>query len=88
MENLHFLPNNILTNFFKELTKYKNDYISIIFKLYIYRNYTMHLNIYIYIYIYFKYIPTYARGYKLVLLMQDQFSVIIYFKIISMVEID
>ena len=26
MDNLHFLHNNILTNFFKELTKYKNDY--------------------------------------------------------------
>ena len=26
MDNLHFIPNNILTNFFKELTKYKNDY--------------------------------------------------------------
>ena len=25
-ENLHFIPNNILTKFFKELTKYKNDY--------------------------------------------------------------
>ena len=36
MDNLHFLPNNILTIFFKELTKYKNDYISIVFKLYIY----------------------------------------------------
>ena len=47
MDNLHFLPNNILTKFFKELTKYKNDYISIVFKLYIYRNYTMHINIYI-----------------------------------------
>ena len=35
MDNLHFLPNNILTRFFKELTKYKNDYISIVFKLYI-----------------------------------------------------
>ena len=46
MENLHFLPNNILTWFYKELTKYKNDYISIVFKLYIYRNYTMHLNVY------------------------------------------
>ena len=23
---LHFILNNILTNFFKELTKYKNDY--------------------------------------------------------------
>ena len=26
MDNLHFIPNNILTNFFKDLTKYKNDY--------------------------------------------------------------
>ena len=26
MDSLHFIPNNILTNFFKELTKYKNDY--------------------------------------------------------------
>ena len=25
-DNLRFIPNNILTNFFKELTKYKNDY--------------------------------------------------------------
>ena len=25
-DNLHFIPNNILTKFFKELTKYKNDY--------------------------------------------------------------
>ena len=24
--NLHFISNNILTNFFEELTKYKNDY--------------------------------------------------------------
>ena len=26
MKNLHFIPNNILTKFFKELTEYKNDY--------------------------------------------------------------
>ena len=26
MDNLHFIPNNILTIFFKKLTKYKNDY--------------------------------------------------------------
>ena len=26
MDNLHFISNNILTKFFKELTKYKNDY--------------------------------------------------------------
>ena len=25
-DNLHFIPNNILTNFFKNLTKYKNNY--------------------------------------------------------------
>ena len=25
-DNLYFIPNNILNNFFKELTKYKNDY--------------------------------------------------------------
>ena len=34
MDNLHFLPNYILIRFFKELTKYKKDYISIIFKSY------------------------------------------------------
>ena len=26
MNDLHFIPNNILANFFKELIKYKNDY--------------------------------------------------------------
>ena len=26
MDNLQFILNNILTNFFKDLTKYKNDY--------------------------------------------------------------
>ena len=26
MDNLHFIPNNIHTKFFKGLTKYKNDY--------------------------------------------------------------
>ena len=25
-DNLHFIPNNILTKFFKEITKYKNNY--------------------------------------------------------------
>ena len=25
MDNLHFIPNNILTKFFKELTKYKRS---------------------------------------------------------------
>ena len=26
IDNLHFLLNNIITYFFKELSKYKNDY--------------------------------------------------------------
>ena len=38
MNNLHFIPNNILTNFFKELTKYKNDY----------QQYLNYIHIYIY----------------------------------------
>ena len=45
MGNLHFILNNILTNFFKELTKHKNDhqwYLN-----YIYRNYIMHLIVYL-----------------------------------------
>ena len=41
MDNLHFILNNILTNFFKELTKYKNDYQK--YLNYIYKNYIMHL---------------------------------------------
>ena len=28
MDNLHFIPNNIFTNFFKELTKYKKTTIN------------------------------------------------------------
>ena len=36
---LHFLSNNIFTRFFKKLTKYKNEYISIVFKLYMYELY-------------------------------------------------
>ena len=42
---LHFIPNNILTRPFKELTKYKNDhqwYLN-----YIYKNYIMHLIVYL-----------------------------------------
>ena len=38
-DNLHFIPNNILTKFFKELTKYKNDYQQ-------YLNYIMYLIVY------------------------------------------
>ena len=64
MDSLHFIPNNILTNFFKELTKYKNDYqqnLNYIQELY-YESYCKSLSIsmhmhevtsqYIYIYIY------------------------------------
>ena len=48
MDNLPFIPNNIFTIFFKELTKYKNNYQLIVFQLYIYIyiNYIMHLILY------------------------------------------
>ena len=48
MNNLHFLPNNILTRIFKELKKkkkHKNDYK--LYLNYICKNYTMHLNVYL-----------------------------------------
>ena len=41
MGSLHFISNNILTKFFKELKKYKDDYQY--YLNYIYRNYIMHL---------------------------------------------
>ena len=44
MDNLHFIPNNIITKIFKELTKYKNDYQQ--YLNYIYRSYIMHFIIY------------------------------------------
>ena len=49
MDNLHFIPNNILTKIFKELTKYKNDYQQYLNYIYIYmyKNYIMHLIIYL-----------------------------------------
>ena len=37
IDNLHFIPNNIFTNFFKELIKYKNNYkqyLNYIYELY------------------------------------------------------
>ena len=40
MDNLYFIPNNILTKFIKKLTKYKNDYQQ--YLNYIYRNYIMY----------------------------------------------
>ena len=45
MDNLHFIPNNILTKFFKELKKHKNDYQQ--YLNYIYMNYILHLIVYI-----------------------------------------
>ena len=39
MDNLHFIPNNILTKFFKKLTKYKNDYQQYLNYIYIYELY-------------------------------------------------
>ena len=50
MDNLHFVPNNILTKFFKELTKYKNDYqqyLNYIQELY-YVSYCISLNVSMY----------------------------------------
>ena len=45
MNNLYFIPNNILTKNFKELTQYKNDYQQ--YLNYIYRNDIMHLILYL-----------------------------------------
>ena len=61
MDNLHFISNNILTKFFKELTKYKNDYQQ-------YLNYINYIILYyiilcILLYI-FKCIHAYVWGYK------------------------
>ena len=44
-KNLLFIPNNILTIFFKELIKYKNDYQQ--YLNYIYRDYIMRLIVYL-----------------------------------------
>ena len=47
MDNLHFIPNNILTKFFKKLIKYKNDnqyYLNYIQELY-YASYCIFLSI-------------------------------------------
>ena len=63
MDNLHFISNNILTNFFKELTKYKNDYQQYLNYIYIYIYIGNILCILLYI---CKYIYTCAWGYKLV----------------------
>ena len=39
MDNLHFIPNNILIKLLKELTKYKNDYQQYLNYIYIYELY-------------------------------------------------
>ena len=46
MDNFNFISNNILINFFKTLTKYKNDYQQYLNFIYIYMNDIMHLIIY------------------------------------------
>ena len=58
MDNLHFIPNNIFIKFFKELTKYKNDYQQYLNYIYI----RIILCILLYI---FKCINTFAQGYNL-----------------------
>ena len=52
MNNLHFILNNILTNFFKDLTKYKNDYQQQL--NYIYKNYIIHFIVYLEVYSYIR----------------------------------
>ena len=47
MDNLHFIPTNIHAKFFKELTKYKNDYQQYLNYIYIYMNYIMHSIVYL-----------------------------------------
>ena len=50
MDNLHFIPNNILAKFFKEITKYKKDYqqyLNYIYKLY-YASYCIFLSVFMY----------------------------------------
>ena len=59
IDNLHFIPNNILTKFFKELTKYKNDYQQYLNYIYIcvcvcvcvlyYASYCISLSVFIHI---------------------------------------
>ena len=39
MDNLYFIPNNILTKFFEELKKNKNDYQKYLNYIYIYELY-------------------------------------------------
>ena len=69
MDNLHFIPNNIniLTIFFKELTKYKNDYQQ--YLNYIYIGIILCILLYI-----FKCIHAYGWGYKLVYIMFVYYS--------------
>ena len=45
MKNLHFIPNNILTKYFKELTKCKNYYQQ--YLNYIYMNYIIYFIVYL-----------------------------------------
>ena len=60
MDNLHFIPNNIFIKFFKELTKYKNDYQQYLNYIYIYIRIILCILLYI-----FKCINIFAQGYNL-----------------------
>ena len=70
MDNLHFIPNNILTKFFKELTKYKNYYQQYLNYIYIYELYIFskkNIGIILCILLYiFKCIYAYVWSYKLI----------------------
>ena len=61
MDNLYFIPNNILTIFFKALIKYENDYQWYLNYIYIYIWIILCILLYI-----FKCIHVYVWGYKLV----------------------
>ena len=47
-DNLHFIPNNILNFFFKELKKYKNDYQQYLNYIYIYIGIILYILLYIF----------------------------------------
>ena len=68
MDNLYFIPNNILIIFFKELKKYENDYQQYLNYIYIYIYIGFALCILLYI---FKCIHAYACGYKLVYIIVE-----------------
>ena len=69
MDNLHFIPNKILTNFFKELTKYKNDNQQYLNYMYIYIY--IYIRIILYILLYILSVSMYMHG------ITSQYTIII-----------